>query len=53
MMDALGHPVLIEVDGGVNDQNARQLIQAGADVLVAGNFIFQSAQPLEAIASLK
>jgi ribulose-phosphate 3-epimerase len=53
MIDAMGHSVLIEVDGGVNDQNARQLIQAGADVLVAGNFIFQSAQPLEAIASLK
>lgn len=44
---------LIEVDGGVTDKNARQLVEAGADVLVAGNFVFKSANPTETIAELK
>lgn len=44
---------VIEVDGGVNDQNARKLIEAGADVLVAGNFVFSSKDPAATIAALK
>lgn len=44
---------LIEIDGGVNAQNATKLKAAGADVLVAGNFVFSSAQPLETIQELK
>lgn len=44
---------LIEVDGGVTDKNAKQLAEAGADVLVAGNFVFKSANPTETIADLK
>lgn len=43
---------LIEIDGGVNQDNAPKLIQAGADVLVAGNFVFGSSNPLQTIASL-
>lgn len=45
--------VLIEVDGGVTVQNARDLIAAGVDVLVAGNTVFKSADPKATIASLK
>jgi len=48
-----GSSTLIEVDGGVNDQNATELVQAGADVLVAGNHIFQSKSPKETISLLK
>ncbi len=44
---------LIEVDGGVNRDNAPKLIEAGADVLVAGSFIFKSENPLQTIAKLK
>ncbi len=42
----------IEIDGGVSASNARDLIQAGANVLVAGNFVFSSPNPLETIANL-
>ncbi len=44
---------IIEIDGGVNTQNAPLLIAAGADVLVAGNFVFSSANPKETIQRLK
>ncbi len=44
---------LIEIDGGVTDKNAKQLIDAGANVLVAGSYIFKSAHQLETIAGLK
>ena len=44
---------LIEVDGGVNLQNAPLLVAAGADVLVAGNAVFASPQPLETIKAFK
>ncbi|MCX7743504.1 MAG: ribulose-phosphate 3-epimerase [Flavobacteriales bacterium] len=44
---------LIEIDGGVNIQNAPLLLKAGADALVAGNFVFTSSNPLETIAALK
>ena len=44
---------LIEIDGGVNENNAHKLIQQGADVLVAGNFVFSSDDPKATIAKLK
>lgn len=44
---------LIEIDGGVNKDNALPLLEAGADVLVAGNFVFSSPDPLETIQNLK
>jgi len=44
---------LIEIDGGVNEQNAKLLLDAGASVLVAGNFVFSSNNPKEVIKSLK
>lgn len=44
---------LIEVDGGVSTKNARKLIDAGADVLVAGSFVFKSDNPTQTIADLK
>lgn len=44
---------IIEIDGGVTSKNAKQLVEAGADVLVAGNFVFKSENPIEIIAQLK
>tara|TARA_B110000444_G_scaffold120461_1_gene113292 strand:- start:6124 stop:6774 length:651 start_codon:yes stop_codon:yes gene_type:complete len=44
---------LIEIDGGVNDKNAKSLIKVGADVLVAGSFVFKSDNPLDTISNLK
>jgi len=44
---------LIEIDGGVSDQNAKQLVEAGADVLVAGSFVFNSQNPATTIVKLK
>lgn len=43
----------IEVDGGVSEQNAKRLLEAGADILVAGSFVFKAPDPIAAIASLK
>lgn len=43
----------IEIDGGVNEENARQLMEAGADVLVAGSFVFSSEDPKTTIQRLK
>ena len=44
---------LIEIDGGVSTVNARKLLDAGADVLVAGSFVFKSENPIQTIADLK
>ncbi|MEM6523782.1 MAG: ribulose-phosphate 3-epimerase [Bacteroidota bacterium] len=44
---------LIEIDGGVNQENAPKLIDAGADILVAGSFVFNSAEPQNTISELK
>lgn len=46
-------PTLIEIDGGVSDKNAAKLAAAGADVLVAGNYVFGSDDPAATIAGLK
>ncbi|MBC7687292.1 MAG: ribulose-phosphate 3-epimerase [Aquabacterium sp.] len=48
-----GLHVKIEVDGGITEANAQQVIDAGADVLVAGSTIFKSADPAAIIARLK
>lgn len=42
----------IEVDGGVNDQNSKKLIEAGANTLVAGSFVFKSSNPIQTIENL-
>lgn len=44
---------LIEIDGGVTDKNANELLEAGADVLVAGSFVFKSKNPTQTITNLK
>lgn len=44
---------LIEVDGGVNLDTGKQLLEAGADILVAGSFVFNSNNPTETIVDLK
>jgi ribulose-phosphate 3-epimerase len=44
---------LIEIDGGVSSINARKLLDAGADVLVVGSFVFKSENPKQTIADLK
>ncbi len=43
----------IEIDGGVTDKNAKQLVDAGADVLVAGSYVFGATNPTETIQGLK
>lgn len=48
-----GTNTLIEIDGGVTNHNAEALIKAGADVLVAGSYVFGSADPMATIAGLK
>ena len=53
MIDLAGAVTLIEVDGGVTLENAPSIVEAGADVLVAGNSVFKSTDPLATIASLK
>tara|TARA_X000000950_G_C13765912_1_gene598852 strand:- start:366 stop:1016 length:651 start_codon:yes stop_codon:yes gene_type:complete len=44
---------LIEIDGGVTNKNSKALIDSGADVLVAGSYVFSSKNPVETIATLK
>ena len=44
---------LIEIDGGVTDKNAKELIKNGADILVAGSFVFNSNNPMKTISNLK
>ena len=48
-----GTQTQIEIDGGVNLQNAPKLIEAGADILVAGSFVFSSNDPIATIQKLK
>ena len=45
--------VLIEIDGGVNNKNSKKLIDSGANVLVAGNYVFSSENPEKTIRNLK
>jgi ribulose-phosphate 3-epimerase len=53
MRKSMGAAFLIEVDGGVDEQNAPALIDCGVDILVAGNTIFSSANPVKTIQNLK
>ncbi len=53
MVDQKGLNTLIEIDGGVNGENAQKLIKCGANVLVAGSFIFKSSDPSGTIKNLK
>lgn len=53
MIDEKKLKVLIEIDGGVTDENAAAIIEAGANVLIAGSTVFKSADPIAAIARLK
>lgn len=53
LIQEMGTSTLIEVDGGVNQENAPLLLQSGADVLVAGSFVFSSPDPLATIQALK
>jgi ribulose-phosphate 3-epimerase len=53
MIDERGLKVHIEIDGGVTVENAASIIKAGADVLVAGNTVFKSADPKKTILQLK
>ena len=53
LIDDKGCDTKIEIDGGVTSENARALVDAGADVLVAGSFVFKSEDPIQTIADLK
>lgn len=48
-----GSTALIEIDGGVTNKNAKQLVDAGADVLVAGSYVFGAEDPMKTIEGLK
>ena len=53
LIEKTGSSALIEVDGGVNSENAEQLVASGANVLVAGSFVFKSEDPMTTIHDLK
>ena len=53
MIDRIGLLTLIEIDGGVNLETGKRLVDAGADVLVAGSFVFKAENPLQVIQDLK
>ena len=53
MIEKKGCPTLIEIDGGVTNKNAKHLIDAGADVLVAGSYVFANENPVKTISGLK
>ncbi|MBF36175.1 MAG: ribulose-phosphate 3-epimerase [Crocinitomicaceae bacterium] len=53
MISKAGLETKIEIDGGVTSSNAKQLVDAGADVLVAGSFVFKAENPTKIIADLK
>ncbi len=52
-VDEIDPNIIIEIDGGVNDLNAGELFNAGADMLVAGSFVFKSDDPSQTISNLK
>jgi ribulose-phosphate 3-epimerase len=53
MIDTSGYKILIEVDGGIDTKNASKLIESGVNVLVAGNSVFSSSDPVATIHKLK
>ncbi len=53
LINRTGSKALIQVDGGVNGDTAKNLVEAGADVLVSGNYVFKSENPAKTIHDLK
>lgn len=53
LIERTGSKALIEIDGGVNMENAKPLLEAGASVLVAGQFVFAASDPADVISRLK
>ena len=53
LIDKTGSKALIEIDGGVNQKTGSELAHAGADILVAGSYVFKAPSPAEAITTLK
>ena len=53
MAEAARHPVLIEADGGINEGNAREVLDAGVDVLVMGTGLFRAEDPAGVIAEIR
>ncbi len=53
MIDKSGSSAKIQIDGGVTNQNVKQLLSVGADILVAGSYVFSASNPKEVIANLK
>lgn len=53
IIEVNGASTKIEIDGGVTNQNAKQLVDAGADVLVAGSYVFGASNPTQTIQDLK
>jgi ribulose-phosphate 3-epimerase len=53
LITSKGASTLIEIDGGVTSSNAKKLKEVGADVLVAGSFVFKSSEPINTIKDLK
>ena len=53
LIDRTGSKAKIEVDGGINLETGADVVRAGADILVSGNYIFKSADPFETIAGLR
>ena len=53
LINSKGSSTLIEIDGGVTSKNAKKLKVAGADILVAGSFVFKSSDPVNTIKDLK
>ena len=53
LMDELGHHVPISIDGGVNETTGKKLIEAGADILIAGSYVFKDNKVAERVQTLK
>ena len=53
LINSANSKALIQIDGGVDNSNAKKLLKCGANILVSGNFIFSAKDPLKAIATLK
>jgi len=53
IIQTAGAKTLIQIDGGVSESNAKALVTAGADVLVAGTTVFKAADPIKTISALR
>ena len=52
LIQSSGSNCQIEIDGGVTNENAKELIEAGANILVAGSYVFKSSNPTDTISKL-